>query len=111
MSHKNYRSWLHGCKLRVWKKLYGSRINVDGVGYPIDKYTKLIAAHKKMKIGSEIYNIYLDKFEKVKEIRCWWHSIDGLKSARWLEIYFITETDYVIYDLNDIYYRPKETTT
>lgn len=109
MRHKNYRVWLRGCKLRTWKKHYGSIIWVDGVGYTIKQYNELINQHKKIKVGDDIYNPYLDTMNKVIKVNYNWKWSDKKRNNfRRLVITFITSTNHVVYDLNDILYCKKE---
>lgn len=104
MRHKNYRVWLRGCKLRTWKKHYGNRMNVDGVEYSIEDYNEMINQYKKIKVGDIIFNSFKNIHEPVKEISIVWNRTYQIKNARWLEICFITMSDYIICDLNDEVY-------
>lgn len=100
MSTKNYHIWLRGCKLRTFKKVFGSRIDVDGIRYSLDDYTKIIKYYKTISVGDFIYNPYRNVFENVKEVKIrWYHT--KYKNIRYLDIVFITTKDYIVYDLRD----------
>jgi len=95
------RDWLRGCKLRQFKKWYG-RVNNDGVYYRPKEYEQLIKEARKLRVGDLIYNIYIDKMEKIKEIHAQWEPSYGYYgNFRILYIEFITESGYIIYDIND----------
>lgn len=98
--------WLRNCKVRTFKKIYGSRVDVDGVHYRIHSYSKLIDLHIQLAIGDPIFNTYLNCYDRIAEIRDRWHKIDGLRNGYWREIYFITRTNYIIYDYHDNVYAP-----
>jgi len=99
------KDWLRGCKLRTFKKWFGY-VNNDGIYYSVSDYEKLIIDGKKMKIGDDIYNIYLNKTEKIKQInRKWQHIIHGSRNGRILYIDYTTETGYIIYDVNDVMFK------
>lgn len=100
MSKKNYRIWLRGCKLRTFKKVFGSHIDVDGIGYSLIDYTKIIKYYKTISVGDIIYNPYRNIFENVKEVKRRWRQTK-YKNIRYLNIVFITKEDYIVYDLCD----------
>jgi len=93
--------WIKNCKVRTFKKIYGRTVDVDGVLYRLRSYSKLINIHSQLTVGDPIYNIYIGKYERISEIRDRWHPIDGTRNGKWREIYFITESKYLIYDIND----------
>lgn len=101
----NHNIWLRGCKPRVFKK-YNWRVGIDGCYYRPKDYTKLVAKHKAVKVGDYIFNPYRSIWEKVKEIDSEWLAVTNTdsprhKNMRYLEITFITETNNIVYDLND----------
>lgn len=99
-------NWLSGMKLRTFRK-HKRRINIDGVGYSLERYTELFKLHSQVRIGDIIFNPYRSIWEPVKEIKKEiYHLSDYTESFRhqhvtFRKIFFITETDYLVYDLNE----------
>lgn len=106
---KNYGVFIRGCSKRVFKKYYGSKIDVDGYWYSYRKYLKLIKEVKSVKIGDLIYNPYTNIFEPVKEVRFIWNNFKEFyggnnnkhfPNIRLLDFVIICESGYALYDFD-----------
>lgn len=96
-----HKVWLKDCRIKTFKKLYGSRVGIDGRYYSFDSYKEVIKESLRLKVGDKIYNIYKNIWEPIKRIDKTWERIEGTRKGRYLEITFITELGYRVYDIND----------
>jgi hypothetical protein len=105
---KIYGSFIRGCSKRVYKKYFGSRIDVDGYGYSFGDYDKLIKEFRLISGGDLIYNGYNNIFEPVKEVRFRWVKMKHrygknskhFPNIRFLDIDIISDSGYCIYDFD-----------
>ena len=109
MKRKGTKIWLRGCKARVYKKKYWSRIDVDGSFITLHQYTEHIIGWKKMKVGDPIFNTFRNRWETLAEIKNKWWKLDRCRNAKYLEITGVTDKGFIVYEYDaEKYALPEE---